>query len=192
MPADATESEAIHTALGWNRQAFAFLHAPVTVLMFGCSGTQIYNPEVRDEGSGQLETTIEPHDRAYYLVHKLALHERKIKVLYRDLSLCNCCLQMSLISHQNIWCDMSHFCVIFSDWKLGKKTRKYYSMKFRNIMLYLKSMLHSMVAYIFIFLYLYIFEFCIRIVIHISLQKGECQNMRWLKCLRKRRLLVPT
>ena len=29
------------------------LHVPVTALMFGCSGTQIYDPEVRDEGSGQ-------------------------------------------------------------------------------------------------------------------------------------------
>ena len=25
---------------------------PVTALMFGCSGTQIYDPEGRDEGSG--------------------------------------------------------------------------------------------------------------------------------------------
>ena len=29
------------------------LHAPVTALMFGCSGIQFYNTEVRDEGSDQ-------------------------------------------------------------------------------------------------------------------------------------------
>ena len=29
------------------------LHAPVTALMFDCSGTQVCDPEVRDEGSGQ-------------------------------------------------------------------------------------------------------------------------------------------
>ena len=29
------------------------LHAPITALMFGCSNTQIYDPEVRDEGSSQ-------------------------------------------------------------------------------------------------------------------------------------------
>ena len=28
------------------------LHAPVTTFKFGCSDAQIYNPEVRDEGSG--------------------------------------------------------------------------------------------------------------------------------------------
>ena len=30
------------------------LPAPVTTLMFGCLGTKIYDPEVRNEGSGQL------------------------------------------------------------------------------------------------------------------------------------------
>ena len=35
--------------------------------MFCCYGTQIYDPEVRDEGSGQLVTTIEPHDLMYNL-----------------------------------------------------------------------------------------------------------------------------
>ena len=29
------------------------LHAPVTALMFSCSGTKIYDPEVRNESSGQ-------------------------------------------------------------------------------------------------------------------------------------------
>ena len=43
------------------------LPALVTAMMFGCSGTHIYNPEVGDEGSGQPETTTEPHDLVYYL-----------------------------------------------------------------------------------------------------------------------------
>ena len=30
------------------------LHAPFTVFMFDCSGSQIYDPEFRDEDSGQL------------------------------------------------------------------------------------------------------------------------------------------
>ena len=38
----------LHTTLGRNHQLFA---CPVTALMFGCSDTQIYEPEVRDEGS---------------------------------------------------------------------------------------------------------------------------------------------
>ena len=65
MPDDATESVAtqlravcstlkvwLHTA----RSCVAtinHLYAPVTALMFRCSGTRIYDPEVRDEGSGQ-------------------------------------------------------------------------------------------------------------------------------------------
>ena len=44
-----------------------------------------------------------------------------------------------------------------------------------------------MVAYIFIFfIFQYIFEFCFEFVIHISLQKGECQNMQRLQSVRKR------
>ena len=31
-----------------------------------CSGTQIYDPEVSDEGSDQPKDTIEPHDLVYY------------------------------------------------------------------------------------------------------------------------------
>ena len=106
-----------------------------------------------------FETTIEPHDLVYYLGHELALHGRKTKVLPLDQR----CLQMWLISHQNIWCDMSHFCVTFSDWKLEKKTRKYYNMKFRNIKFIFKkhASFHGS-----------LYEFCIRFVIQISLQKG--------------------
>ena len=44
----------LHTAHRLQRWIITPLHAPVTALMFGCSGTQIYNPEVRDEGSGQF------------------------------------------------------------------------------------------------------------------------------------------
>ena len=36
--------------------AINHLHAPVTALMFGCSGTKIYYPEVRDEDSGQVKS----------------------------------------------------------------------------------------------------------------------------------------
>ena len=46
MPDDATESVAAHSSI------INYLHA-VTTLMFGYSGTQIHDPEVRDEGSGQ-------------------------------------------------------------------------------------------------------------------------------------------
>ena len=44
MPDDATESG--YTQL--EAATINHLHAPVTALMFGCSGTQIYDPEVRD------------------------------------------------------------------------------------------------------------------------------------------------
>ena len=46
------------------------MHVQVTALMFGCSGTQIHGPEVRDEGSAAQvshETTIEPQELVYYL-----------------------------------------------------------------------------------------------------------------------------
>ena len=49
MPDDAIESVATQLEAA----TINHLHAPVTALMFGCSGTQIYDPEVRDEGSGQ-------------------------------------------------------------------------------------------------------------------------------------------
>ena len=41
----------LHTARGCNHQSFA---CPSYALMFGCSVTQYYDPEVRDESSGQL------------------------------------------------------------------------------------------------------------------------------------------
>ena len=40
-----------------------YVHAQVTTLMFGCSGAQIHDPEVRDEGSGQPRD----HDRTSWL-----------------------------------------------------------------------------------------------------------------------------
>ena len=48
MPGDAIENAATHISLA----TINHLHAPVPTAMFGCSGTQIYDPEVRDEGSG--------------------------------------------------------------------------------------------------------------------------------------------
>ena len=45
------------------------LHAPVTALTFGCSGAQIYDPEVMDEGLGQPRDNdrASPHDLVFYL-----------------------------------------------------------------------------------------------------------------------------
>ena len=53
MPDDAIESISGYTALGCNHQSFAYLGHAVTALMFDCSGTQIYDPDIIDEGSGQ-------------------------------------------------------------------------------------------------------------------------------------------
>ena len=71
----------LHTALGCNHQSFV---SPVTTFMFGCSGTQLYDPESGMKTRVSLETTIEPHDLVYYLGLELALHERKAKVLPLD------------------------------------------------------------------------------------------------------------
>ena len=47
MPDDATESVATHSS--------RLQPSIICMLMFGCSDTQIYDPEVRNEGSGQLK-----------------------------------------------------------------------------------------------------------------------------------------
>ena len=75
MPDDTTESVAAHSSR-LQPTINNCLHAPVTALMFGCYGTQIYDPEIRDEGSGQ------PWDN--YLGLKPVLHEWKAKVLQLD------------------------------------------------------------------------------------------------------------
>ena len=52
MSVDATESVATHMQL--EDATINNSHVPVTALMFGCSGTQIHDPEVKDEAWGQL------------------------------------------------------------------------------------------------------------------------------------------
>ena len=141
MPDDATESVATHSSIGCNRQSFA-----CPSLMFGCSGTQIYDPEVRDKGSGQLWdndraswSSVLPQSRT-----RATRAKDKSPTARPPLSLLMC-----LVLHQSIWCDMSHFCATFSDWKP----------------IYLKSMLHSMV-----------YQFCIRFVIKAVSRKMECMK----------------
>ena len=84
-----TESVATHSSIN-------HLHAPVTALMFDCSGTQIYVPDVRDEASDELWD----NDRAswsieYYLGLKPTLNEQKAKVLPLD----HRCLLTNVISY---------------------------------------------------------------------------------------------
>ena len=55
MPDDATEGVAEHSS---RLQPSINLHAPVTALMFSCSGTQCILPR-KDEGSGKPCAVIE-------------------------------------------------------------------------------------------------------------------------------------
>ena len=83
MPDDTTESVATHSSRlqpTINRLLNLDMHVhilnPVTALMFGCSGTQIYDSDIRDECSGQ------PWDN--FLGLKPVLHGWKAKVLQLD------------------------------------------------------------------------------------------------------------
>ena len=80
-----------------------------------------------------FETTIKPLDLVYYLGPELALHGQKTKVLPR-LDCCPAaarCLQMWLISHQNIQCVISVTSV--SPFLTGKLKKKLENITIRNL-----------------------------------------------------------
>ena len=83
MPDDTTEILATNSLI--EAATVNYLHAAVTSLMFNCSGTQIYDPEVRDEGSGQQS----PHDQVYYSSNsnQRVTSERHLYIHNRDILL---------------------------------------------------------------------------------------------------------
>ena len=87
------EARRCHWKCGYTKLEAAtinHLHAPVTTFMFGCSGTKIYDPEVRDEGSDQLRDNDQApwYSVVYYLGFKHMHHGWKAKVSPLD----HCCL----------------------------------------------------------------------------------------------------
>ena len=79
--------------------SITYLHAPVTALMFGCFGTQIHDPDIRDEGSGHLKTNI-----AEQTIESISLYLSICLTV--SLSICFSCLTGSLSLHNclSVYC----------------------------------------------------------------------------------------